>query len=74
MIAELDRVALIKPLLVHGLEIGDVGTVVGVHAVGAGLTIEFLSLTGETLAIETVPADAVRPVQAREVTHARAVA
>jgi Domain of unknown function (DUF4926) len=74
MIEELDRVALAKPLPAHGLEVGDVGTVVAVHAGGDGYTVEFLSLTGETIAIETLSADAVRPVRAREVTHARAVA
>jgi hypothetical protein len=74
MIEELDRVALTKPLSAYGLEAGDVGTVVAVHAGGAGYTVEFLTLTGETMAIETLPAEAVRPVQSREVTHARAVA
>ncbi len=74
MIEELDRVALTRPVPEHGLEPGDVGTVVHVHAGGKGYIIEFMSLTGETLAIATVRADDVRPLRPREVVHARAIA
>jgi Domain of unknown function (DUF4926) len=74
MIDELDRVALTRSLKALGLEPGDVGTVVAVLAGGDGYTIEFLSLTGDTIAIETVPADAIRPVTPREIAHVREVA
>ena len=74
MINELDRVALTEALPEHGLEPGDVGTVVMVHKGGQGFTLEFLSLTGETDAIVTVRSSAVRPIRRREITHVRAVA
>lgn len=74
MINELDRVALTEALPEHGLEPGDVGTVVMVHKGGQGFTLEFLSLTGETVAIVTVRSSAVRPIRRREITHVRAVA
>lgn len=74
MINELDRVALTEALPEHGLEPGDVGTVVMVHKGGQGFTLEFLSLTGETVAIVTVRSTAVRPIRRREITHVRAVA
>jgi hypothetical protein len=59
-----------------GLVAGDVGTVVSVHHSEdgerpAGYTLEFLSLSGETIALATVGADAVRPAEATDVTHAR---
>lgn len=74
MINELDRVALTKALPEHGLEPGDVGTVVLVHKGGEGYTLEFMTLGGETLAIATVRGDFVRPVRSREITHVREVA
>ena len=74
MIQELDRVALTKALPEHGLEPGDVGTVVLVHKGGEGYTLEFMTLGGETLAIATVRSDCVRPVRSREITHVREVA
>lgn len=74
MSKELDRVALSKPLPEHGLEPGDVGTIVMVHDGGKGFTLEFMSLTGRTIAIATVTADAIRPVRPSEIAHVREVA
>ena len=74
MIKELDRAALAKPLPEHGLEPGDVGSVVMVQKDGEGYTLEFMTLGGETIAIATVRADAVGPVRPREITHVREVA
>lgn len=71
MIQELDRVALTRDLPEHGLMTGDIGAVVGVHAGGKGFTVEFLSLGGETVAIVTLRADAVRPLRKREIANAR---
>ncbi len=74
MIQELDRVALTEPIAAHDLQTGDVGTVVLVHQNGKGYTVEFMSLTGQSIAIVTVSAAAVRPLRAREVANAREVA
>jgi len=74
MIKELDPVVLAKALPEHGLQAGDVGWVVMVHSAGAGYEVEFVTLTGETVAVVTVPASAVRAVNSREIAHARAVA
>jgi hypothetical protein len=35
--------------------------------------VEFVALDGETLAVVTLPADAVRAATRREIAHARAV-
>lgn len=74
MISELDVVVLTRDLPEYGLEAGDVGTVVMVHKERAGYEIEFMTLTGETLAVVTLPADAVRSIREREIAHARVVA
>jgi ribulose-5-phosphate 4-epimerase/fuculose-1-phosphate aldolase len=74
MIQELDIVVLNRSLPEHGLEAGDIGTVVLVHREGTGFEVEFETLTGETVAVVTVPANAIRPVGEREIAHARAVA
>ena len=73
-IKELDSVVLTKDLPDAAFKSGDVGTVVMVHQGDAGYEIEFTTLTGDTLAVMTVPADAVRPVTANEIPHARRVA
>jgi ribulose-5-phosphate 4-epimerase/fuculose-1-phosphate aldolase len=74
MIQELDIVVLNRSLPEHGLEAGDIGTVVLVHREGTGFEVEFATLTGETVAVVTVPANAIRPVGEREIAHVRAVA
>ncbi len=72
MIKELDTVALTEDIAEYGLKRGDVGTVVLLHG-NAGYEVEFVSLTGETLAVVSVPADRVRPIGEREIAHARVV-
>lgn len=71
MIKEHDRVVLRKALPEQGLKTGDVGTVVHVHKKGEAFEVEFLTLHGETVAVATLAASQVRPVQKREITHAR---
>ncbi len=74
MIGELDTVVLKRDLPEHGLETGDVGTVVLVHKGRAGFEVEFATLTGHTVAVFTLPADAVRAIDKHEIAHARRVA
>jgi hypothetical protein len=45
-----------------------------IHAGGAGYEIEFVTLAGETVSVVTVSAEAVRPLGAKEIAHARMVA
>ncbi|MCC6628591.1 MAG: DUF4926 domain-containing protein [Chloroflexi bacterium] len=74
MIDELASVVLTADLPERGLRAGDIGTVVMVHQQGAGYTVEFLTLGGETVAVVTLPADGVRPVRPDEIAHARGLA
>jgi Domain of unknown function (DUF4926) len=74
MIRELDTVVLKKDLPEHGLETGDVGTVVLVHKGRTSFEVEFATLTGHTVAVVTLSADAVRAIDKHEIAHARRVA
>jgi hypothetical protein len=66
MIKEHDRVVLKKELPDQGLQTGDVGTVIHVHKKGEAFEVEFLTLQGETVAMTTLEASQVHPVQKRE--------
>lgn len=72
MIKEHEQIVLGRDLPEHGLVAGDIGTVVAVHQGGAGYTLEFMTVQGETVAIVTVELADVRPARAREVPHVRA--
>ncbi|CAN5289074.1 DUF4926 domain-containing protein [soil metagenome] len=71
MIERYKEAVLTKDLPEKGLKAGDVGTVVEIHDAGAGYSLEFFSPSGETVAVATVAAKAVRPAGDDEVLHAR---
>ncbi|MDX2157949.1 MAG: DUF4926 domain-containing protein [Hyphomicrobiaceae bacterium] len=72
MIEEHEQVVLTRDLPEHGLVAGDIAVVVAVHQAGAGYTLEFMTVAGDTIAIVTVDAVDVRPSREREVPHVRA--
>jgi hypothetical protein len=74
MIKEHDCVVLSANLPGEGLVAGDVGTVVHIHKGGEGYEVEFMTLTGETVAIVTLLASQVRPLTRRDLAHARELA
>jgi hypothetical protein len=74
MIKELETVVLTRGIPEHGLEAGDLGTVVMVHEQGKAFEVEFVTLPGETLVVATLEASAIRPVDEHEMPHARRVA
>lgn len=53
---------------------GDVGTVVHVYKGGYGYEVEFVDGGGQTVALITVKAEDVRPIQAGELLHTRSTA
>jgi hypothetical protein len=71
MIKEHDIVVLMQDLPEDRLQAGDVGTVVHMHQDGAGYTVEFMTLAGQTIAVTTVMAAQVRSVTSRDVVHVR---
>ena len=74
MTEELDRVVLTEDVADYDLKAGDVGTVVIVHGEGEGFEVEFMTLNGETIAVVTLLAAQIRPVQRGEITPVRKVA
>jgi hypothetical protein len=70
--AELNTIVLTTDLPEHGLQAGDLGTVVLIHTHG-GYEVEFVTLDGETLAVVSLSPDQVRSVGRREIAHARLV-
>ena len=65
------QVVLASPLPALGLEPGDVGVVVHVHAQGAAYEVEFMSLDGRTIGVQTLHANQLRAVSASAVPHER---
>jgi len=74
MIKEHDCVVLTGDIVAEGLQTGDVGTVVHIHKDGTAYEVEFITLTGRTVAVVTVDAKKVRPVASRDLSHARPLA
>ena len=73
-IREHELVVLTADIPEEGLQKDDVGTVVMVHAGGRGFEVEFSTLSGDTIAVVTVPAESLRPVAPNEIAHVRRVA
>lgn len=71
MIREHECIVLTRDLPNDGLEAGDVGTVIHVHGGGAAYEVEFMTLTGETVAVATVEAAQCRAVSGRDISHVR---
>jgi Domain of unknown function (DUF4926) len=74
MIKEHDCVVLTRNLPKEKLEAGDIGTVVHIHDGGSAYEVEFMTLTGETVAIVTVEASQVRALNRRDLAHTRELA
>lgn len=74
MIRELDRVVLTTDLSEPGLKAGDIGTVVLVHRDNQGYEVEFVTLTGETVAVVSLFPTQLRPIGQREIAQARVMA
>ena len=74
MINELETVVLTTDLPAHRLAKGDIGTVVLVHEGGKGCTVEFMTLSGNTVAVVTLLAHQIRQTAKDEIAHVRPVA
>ena len=73
MINEHDCIVLTVNLPGDGLESGDVGTVVHIHGDHTAYEVEFVTLTGQTVAVATVLASQLRPVGREDLSHVRRV-
>jgi hypothetical protein len=71
MITEHASVVLTEDIAASGLQAGDVGVVVHIYRQGAAYEVEFMTLDGGTLAIETLEAGQVREAGSRDVPRVR---
>jgi len=74
MIKEHERVVLTTDVPANNLQAGDVGTVVHVYDDGLAYEVEFVTLDGRTAAVITLESAQLRPVDSRDITHARQLA
>jgi hypothetical protein len=76
-IAPFERAILTVDLPANGLRAGDVGTVVDrleAPGIGLGYNVEFFDMTGQTVAVVTVPASSLREPTPHDVPSVRVVA
>ncbi len=69
--SEFELVVLTEDVPDGKLKIGDVGTIATVLAEGRAYEVEFVTYTGETLAVETLLPHQIRAVRASEVMTVR---
>jgi hypothetical protein len=73
-IKEHDCVVLTHDLPAENLKAGNVGAVIHIHKGGVVYEVEFVTLTGRTIAVTTVEALSLRPVGKRDINHVRELA
>lgn len=66
-------VVLTRDLTEYRLHAGDVGTVVHIYPDAKAYEVEFATGAGDTLAVETLEPDDIRPLAANEILHTRPV-
>ena len=71
---ELDTVVLVRDVAEHGLKQGDVGAIAHRYGEGEAFEVEFVTGEGETVVVMTLERDDVRPMEGREILHARPLA
>jgi len=72
-IREHDTVVLTRDLVEHQLRAGDVGAVIHVYQDGKAYEVEFVTGSGQTLAVETLEPSDIRPFGDGEILHIRRV-
>jgi hypothetical protein len=73
MIAELERVALTADIPEYGLKAGDLGMVVHVYGAEVGYEVEFVTLSGELVALVALHPTQIRSTEEDEIAHVRRV-
>lgn len=68
---ELDQIVLRVDIPQAGLKAGDIGTIVLVHKNAKGFEVEFTTLDGDTVSVQSLAAEQVRTFQPSEIPHAR---
>lgn len=68
---EFDLVVLQEDLPLKRLKTGDIGTIMTVYNEGEAFEVEFVTLTGEAVAVETLLSHQIRSVRASEIMSVR---
>jgi hypothetical protein len=68
---ELDLVVLTHDMADHGLQCGDLGTIVHRYTDGQAWEVEFLTAEGRTVAVLTLTLADIRPMARHEILHVR---
>lgn len=68
---EYDLVVLEEDIPNSRLKKGDVGTIITIYKEGQAYEVEFVTLTGEPIAVETMLAHQIRAVHANEIMAVR---
>ncbi len=71
MYKELDTIVLQENIANEHLQKGDVGTIVAVYADGKGFEVEFVTYSGETVALVTLKPNQIRQIRKNEISHVR---
>ena len=69
----LERVALTEDLPEHGLKTDDIGMIVHVYGEHKGYEVEFVTLSGDLIALVSVYPSQIRPLENDEIASARRV-
>ena len=72
-IGEHELVVLTRDFPEAGLRAGDIGAVVHVYSEGRAYEVEFVTGSGQTLAVETLEPGDIRSLGESEILHARRV-
>ncbi|RYC67023.1 DUF4926 domain-containing protein [Spirosoma sordidisoli] len=68
---EFDLIVLQEDIPGKRLKAGDIGTIVTVYGESKAFEVEFVTLTGESVAVETLLPHQIRPVRASEIMSVR---
>lgn len=74
MIKEHTNVQLVCDLPDQDLREGDVGVVIHCHNHGEAYEVEFMTFAGETVAVCTLKAEFIQPLDQHTIPHARVLA
>lgn len=74
MFDELDTVVLTKDIKEYGLKKGDLGTIVHLYGDKKAFEVEFVAVSGRTIALITLTPKDIRPMAKHEILHVRGFA
>jgi len=71
MIKEFERIILNENIPEKHLIKGDIGSVVMIYENGKAYEVEFITITGKTVAVVTLDSHQIRQIRKNEISHVR---